>query len=827
MNAVKLLARRGLRAHRAAWAAVFAAVLLASALLGASALTIGSAALGHGRADRYAAADLVVAGDQTTRHSAKPWGGERQHTSAALTERVRLPEHTVGVVHEVDGVRAAIADRLFPLTLETGPGPGRARTAEGRPWAAASLAPYALREGRPPRHAAETVAGAGLGVRTGERIVVRAAGHARTHQVVGVADGPAALYFTPARARLLAGNPTTVDAVGVLAEPGVPVEELHARIRGALDRAETRDTAAGKKPRLLTGDGRGAPEHLDAAPARDGLIAMVAAVSGTVLLVVVLVLGSLVAQALRQRSAELALLRSVGAGAAQIRAAVGREVGAVATAAALVGALAAIPAHLALQEWLRGRGVLPAGLELPTPWWLCPAVLLTAGLTVGAARLAVLFARPGAPSRDKPPGDARRITGLVLLIAGVSTSVTATLQSGGTAAALVSTAVVTMVAGCAVLGPWIARGALRLLGAPLRRLGGPAGKLAAAACTAEAARLGAAITPLVLMAAFASVQLSAGATMQRAGDLEAERALRAQYAVTGADAARLRALPGVATATEVLRSTVVLAGTEAGSPRLERLPVLGVTPAGLSRTLDPGWTAGDPAGLGRAGTVAVGERRAKSLEVRPGSQVTVRMGDGAERRLTVAAVYRDSLGLGDFLFSAAELSRHLSSPLPARVLIAPAPGADPAALRAAVGEIPGARLDTAPAPERPVSEEQRAGAALSLAAVASIGALTAVAVLTTLALITTGRRPELALLRRVGAGRAQLRRMLRAEAVVVIVTGLAVGAAVAAVPLLAFAATAAGTLPHLPAAHAGAIALATVAVAYAGSLAPARRALKR
>ncbi|MER7043829.1 ABC transporter permease [Streptomyces jumonjinensis] len=827
MNAVQLLSARFLRAHRTAWAAVFTAVALTSALLGASALTIGSAALGHAGTERYAAADVVVAGDQSTRHTMEQLGGGTETAHAALTERVRLPERTAAVLRAVPGVRDAIADEVFPVRVERGGGGAPGRTADGRPWAAARLAPHELTAGRAPRGAGEVVVGAGLGTRVGGRMLVRAGdGGVRAYRVTGTATGPAHLWFAAAEARRLAGRPGSVAAIGVLAEPGVSAAEAHSRVRRALDRAGVRDVAAGRPVRAYTGEGRGAAEHLAAAAARRSTVEMFAAVSGTVLMISVLVIGSLVAQALRQRAPELALLRSVGATPRRIRAVVGREVIRVAAVAALLGAVAAIPAQLALRAWLRSRGVLPEGLVLPAPWWLFPATVLTAGLTVGVARLVVPFARPGESGGAARPGNGRRITGLVLLVGGVGAAGGAMVQSGQAAAMAVSTAAVTMVVGCALLGPWIAAGALRVLGGPLRRAGGPAGRLAAAASTANAARFGAAITPLVLMTAFAGVQLSAGATVQRAGDLQAERAFRAGFAATGADAARLGGVPGVAVATDVLRSTVVLAGSDLGTPRLERLPVLGVTPRGLTRTLDPGVTAGSLDALRGRGTVAVGEDRADALGIGPGSAVTLRMGDGAERRLKVAAVYRNALALGDFLFSRAELSRHMSSPLPSRVLISPERGADPAAVRTHIARLAGVRVDGSPPPERLTSEDHRAGAALSLVAVASIGALTAVTVLTTLALITTGRRGEFALLRRVGAGRGQLRWMLRAEATAVTLTGLIVGAAVALVPLTAFSLTAADTLPYLPAPHLAAIAAATTLTAFAGVLLPARASLR-
>ncbi|MGW0119061.1 FtsX-like permease family protein [Streptomyces sp. NPDC003327] len=811
MNAaVRLLAARSLRTHRKAWTAVFAAVAVTSALLGALALALGSAGLGHARVERYGAAAVVVAGDQEIRWTTKPWGGETQTVTAGLTERVRIPAAAVDVVRAVDGVRAAVPDDSFTVRTDDGAG-----TLPGRSWDAAALAPYALTEGRAPRHPGEAVAGAGLGVRVGD--VIRdattgaVAGTAPGYRVVGVAQGPAAVYVTAGEARERAGHPGAVDAVGVLAEPGVPAATLHARVTAALDEAGLKDTAAGQPLRALTGDARGGAEHLAALPARSELLQMLAAVSGTVVLVAVLVLASLVAQALQQRAPERALLLAVGATPRQIRAAAGREVTRVAGAAALLGALGAVPAHLALWSALHARpGAVPDGLVLPEPSWLLAAGPLAAALVVvGVARSVVLLAAGRADRAGAGRGRARLVSGVVLLALGVAAAVAAAGQGGEAAGAAAGAATVTLVAGCALLGPWIAGAAMRLLDAPLRRTGGAPGRLTAAGAAAHSRRLGAALTPVVLVTAFVLVQLTAGSTLGRAAEEQARAATTADLALSGPTAEQVRQRPGVTAATDVLRSTVVLARTEAGAPRLDRLPVLGVDAAGLAGTLDPGVTAGDLARLAAPGTVAVGADTADSLDLRTGSTVRLRLGDGAEKELRVVAVYERSLALGEFLLPKAELAAHMTDPYPARVLAA----------------LDGDREGSGPAPE----PEQVAlpGAALqgivSAAVVGAIGALTVLSVLSTLALIGAGRRGELDLLRQVGASAGQLRRMLGLEAGFLTATGLLLGAVVAGLPLTAFALALTGGLPHLPPVQAGLIA-GTVAVTVVAGVFASHRA---
>ncbi|MFE0102762.1 ABC transporter permease [Streptomyces sp. NPDC059009] len=857
-TATRLLATRAARTHRRAWAAVFAALALTSLLLGVFGLTLASAGLGHARVERYAAADLVVAGDQNTRYTAKPWGSDPETAEAGLTERVRVPAAALAVVRKVPGVRAAVPDEVFPVGVG-----GRAGV--GRPWGAARLASCSLSEGRAPRAADEVVVSDGHSrqrVRLGDRVTIRVHGADRPYTVVGRTHGPntgtgigiststeadvgTAVYFSTAQAHRLAGHPDSLAAIGIRAQQGVSTQQLYERVRHALDDKHLKSVgrrADGDSARLrvLTGNGRGAAEFLEVAPARQEMLGLLASVAATMVLVALLVVSSTIVQALQQRAHELGLLRAVGATPRQLRGAVGREVGRVAAGAALVGAVGAVPAYVGLRALLHARGALPEGFELPLPPYLLAAPLVTAGLTILVARIAALIAcartakvRPAQALRAAEPGTARRISGLVLLFVGFSSAGTATLQHGAAAAAAAGAATVTLVIACALLGPWIAQGALRVLGTPMRRFGGPGGALAAANCAASARRLGAAITPVVLVTAFVAVQLSAGATLTHAGGGQAERAARADLAVRadgglpGDAVERIRAVDGVRAATGVLRGTVVLAGRETGSPKLERLPVLGVTPQGLERTLDPDVTGGDLRAL-RPGTVAVGGDRARALDAHPGSTVTLRFGDGQEARLKVVATYERALALGDFLFSREELARHTAVPgRGEQVLVATGHGrAEQRAADALARAVPGAQVLRHPEPVRVEAGDQALGEVVTGAAVGAIGGYTVIAVLSTLALITVGRRPELTLLRLAGAGRGQLRRMLRLEAAATAVTGLVVGAVAASVPLLAFSLAVARTVPYLPPGQAALIVAVVAVTALAGTLPPAWAVLR-
>ncbi|MCX4844428.1 ABC transporter permease [Streptomyces sp. NBC_00893] len=843
-RASAFLARRSLKAHRRAWGAVFAATTAAAALIGAFAVVVGSLLLAQPPVERYAGADAVVAGDQRVTYTAKPWGSEPKTATAYLPERVRLDRSVVAKAASARGVAKAVADDSVPVTVagrgSGGAGAGGA-VAVGRSWAAAALTPYRLTDGHAPRTAGEVVIDGALaaatGSGTGAHVTLQFDGPPRTYTVSGIAgtdrrSGSPALFLTEHHLAAVAGHPGTVDAIGVLAEEGVSTDALRASLETALP-----DRARGdREVRVLTGAERGQAEYPDALGARNELLPLLGSITGTVFMVALLVIATTISQAVHQRSGELALLRAVGATPRQLRSAVGREVSRVAGAAAVLGAVGAVPLGLLMRSLLTTDP-----LPLPVPVWLPFAATAAAGALVAlAARpVAVLAARAvtglrpaaalGAAGAPEPgePGRARTVAGAVLAMAGVSAAGAATAQGGQAAAVAASGAATSLIIAVALLGPWIARGATRVLGTPLRRTGGVSGFLAARSAAAHHRRLGAAITPIVLVVAFVCVQLAAGSTLERAADRQAAAALRADLVVTGpaglpAGAARaVREARGVEAATGVLRSGVVLAHREMGDPKLDRFPVLGVTAGQLAGTLDPHVTAGDPADLVGRGTVAVGEDRASDLDVGVGDSVELRLGDGTEVRLRVVALYERALGLGEFMLPREALAGHVPAPRDQLILVRSADGGAAPAVRRALAAYPGAQVRPVTADDvriAPPSSDQ--DNAMVVIGVGVIGGFALLAVVSTLSLITVGRRAEFRLLRTVGAGRRQVRRMLVLETGMVAVAGLAIGTLVAVVPLLAFSLSVTGSMPYLSPVRYGALALAVTVAAGAGALWP-------
>ncbi|MEU6015650.1 FtsX-like permease family protein [Streptomyces sp. NPDC047515] len=854
-RASAFLARRSLKTHRRAWTAVFAATTATAALIGAFAFVIGSLLLAKPPLERHAGADAVVAADQQVTYTVKPWGSKPKTATAYLAERVRLDRSVVAKAAGADGVAKAVADDSVPVAVGGGSGgTGGGASAVGRSWASAALTPYRLAEGHAPRTSTEVVMDSALaaaGNEPGDRVTLQIDGAPRPYTVSGVADtghrgGTPAVFFTERRLTALAGHPGTVDAIGIVAEKGVSADAL----RASLDRTLPDRTHGDHEIRVLTGPERGQAEYLDALGRRGDLLNMLSSITGTVFMVALLVIATTLSQAVHQRSGELALLRAVGATPRQLRSAVGRETSRVAGAAAVLGGIGAVPLGLLVRSLLATDP-----LPLPVPVWLSfVAGAVGAVLVTLAARPVAMLAaksitglRPAAAldaARAPEPGEPGRVrtgAGAVLALAGVGSAGAATVHGGQAGAVAASGAATSLIIAVALLSPWIARTAMRVLGTPIRRVGGVSGFLAAKSAAAHHRRLGAAITPIVLVVAFVCVQLAADSTMERAADQQAAASLRANLVVTGPStglpptaAQVVREAPGVTAATGVLRSTVVLARREVGDPKLDRLPVLGVTADQLSGTLDPHVTAGDLTDLTGRGTVAVGKDRAADIGVGTGDTVKLRLGDGTEVRLRVVAIYERALGIGEFMLPRETLAGHVSAPRDQRILIRTADGgaASASGVRRALAPYAGVQVRAATADDIRIAPSATGGKnALTVIGVGVIGGFALLAVISTLSLITVGRRAEFRLLRMVGAGRRQVRRMVVLETGLVTVTGLAIGTLVAAVPLVAFAVSTTGSLPYLPPVRYGVLVLAVAVAAGAGTMWPGpsggRSVLKR
>ncbi|MCQ4211032.1 ABC transporter permease [Streptomyces longispororuber] len=825
------------RDRKGGFLGAFLALMCAAALITACGTLLETGLRGKVRTERYAAAPVLVSADQDVHRTIvkhKKGKTKVKHKAKPLAERAWLTQDAVRTVRAVPGVRRALPELTFPAQ-PLAPGAADAgRPALGHAWESAELTPYRLAAGTAPRSAHDIVVDRDLAERArlapGDRLTVQSTQDPRTYRVSGVAAPDAgatvthqtSLFFSAAEAERLAARPGQVTAIGVVPERGQDTGALKQALVKALD---------GTKARVTVGDARGPVEFLDASAARVKLVSMGGAMGGTSLLVAVLVVVGTFALSVQQRHRELALLRAIAATPRQIRGLLGREALLIGAVAGAAGALAGLPLGGVLYRRFVELGAVPPTLERTVSFFpMAAAVAATLLGAWAAARLAarrIARIRPAealseASAEPPRPAVARIVAGLVALAGGtVLVVVLGGLRTEAASTPVTFLAVVVLAVAVSLLGPLLVRATMGVIGRPMR-LAGPGARLAVANLRGNAARMAAAVTPLTLLVGMTCTVLFVQPTLGDAARAQVRDGVRADWVLAaqgpGVPEGAVRTLrtDRGTTATEIVRSTVRVG--------LDKFPAQGVTTAGLTRAWDPDVTRGSLDGFG-ARSVAVSELAADQLHLRPGSSLKVTLGDGTPVTLAVAAVYARGLGFGDLTVAHTLLSRHVDNPLASSVLVST--GRTHGQLAAALREFPGVRVLSPSAADGLQEARRQANAEVNHLAMALVLAFTAIAVVNTLAMSVSERIREFALLRLAGATRRQVLRMLRVEALTVVLMGVGLGSGIALAVLTAFSLGMTGTAAPsvLPLVYVAVVAVAGLLALTATSL-PGRFALR-
>jgi putative ABC transport system permease protein len=799
------------RGRLSAFSGALVALMAASVLTTAWGMQLESVLRGHAPVERYASAAAVVTGQQIV-------GSDHD---VPLTERARVSSALTSRLAAVPGVRAAIGDVSVPVRLDE-------REAVAHGWRSAQLTPYELTAGRPPAGADEVVAG--YRAKLGARVTLASTEPARKVTVVGVArpqhavSQQTAIFMTDDEAERLGGHPGRVDAIGVLAGPGLDASRLRAAAGGA---------------QVLTGAARGKAEHPELQAARITLIPVTAAFAGLALFIAMFVVTSTMGLSIQQREREIALLRAVAATPRQIRRMIGWEAALI----GLIGSAAGVWPGMLLGEEL-GRALVRHGIVPPSftveADWIPGAAAIVGGITVAllavlaagrrAARVRPTLALAAAAVEPRLLGPGRLIGGLLALAGAVPLFLVATTSHAPeTAAATSEMTAIMLVLAVGFLGPIAAHVGAKLVGPPLAALAPVGGFLASANLGAATRRFSSASTPLVLSVAMSCTLLFSSTTIDHAVTQERHAGLSGELAITSSGPGLPRAALSDVRATPGVRSAVGLTPTTLG-------PSLGVSddvmPAqildgGQGGGLDVGVTAGSLTAL-HGDAIALGRHRANAAQARVGERLAVTLGDGFHTRATVVAIYSRELGFGDALIAPELAAGHVTTPLLGTVLVrADRPAAVAGRLRALARRYPGLQVSDRASLASASDADRELNRWLGPIFVAMIFGFTSIAVVNTLAMIGLRRGRELGLLRLVGATHRQVRSMARWEAVLIIAIGLGLGLAITATALLPLSHALTGSLrPYVPAGWfvgilGGSALLALVALAL-----PTRRALR-
>ncbi|MDA0567739.1 ABC transporter permease [Streptomonospora sp. S1-112] len=532
-------------------------------------------------------------------------------------------------------------------------------------------------------------------------------------------------------------------------------------------------------------------------PAFDGVLDILAMTMVVTTFVSVFVIASTFAYSIAQRQREFALLRTLGSGPRRIAAAVYGEALLVAVSAGAVGCALAQPAATALLALLHGIGMVP---EAPPVRYETEALVPALGTGVAVA-LAGVWGPARRIRRIKPIAalreasvDARAMTlgrwvlGLGCAALSAFAGYALLEASGDGVAPLTMGLGMSAIVAMGFLSPVVIPPLAAALTWPLRGLPGAGAMVVRAGMSAAVRRTAALCAPVLLTVGLFGIAIGLVSVVNGVAARAMAEWTSAEYTVTATgggglsreQVARLRALPGARTA--VVREAEVGLGGVAHVVRV-------VDPEDAAAAIDPPADEGDFTALG-AGGVAVDAATARDNGWRAGDEVVLRLPDGARVRARVAAVLAEGPYTPVTYVSAPLLAGHGTAPAPYAYVGADGPAEAAGAAGGDLGERLEAAVDTDTARVDPVGaiepgREENNRMVLLIGAVLLGMALfcSCVAIANTLVMSTADRVRDFAALRLAGADRAQVLRLVAAEAVAVVGIGAFLGTAVTAVTL--------------------------------------------
>lgn len=712
---------------------------------------------------RFAAAPVVVIAPDLL---SVPVDGDTQRLRLA-----RPPAVPATVLVKLSALGPVTVDRSVPVQVTGVPAAGF-----GHPWPVARFGPYTLAGGRAPGADTEVVLAGGAAA-PGDRVVVHTPRGRSEYTVAGVASGPAAVFFTESEAARLWPD---VDAVVT----EVPADQVRA--------------AVGGDAQVLTGQDRRLADP-DPDRHRKALLNMnifLGVAGGLAAFVAIFVVSSTFAFAVVQRRRELALLRTIGSTARQIRRMVLAEAAILGAAGAATGCVLGLAGSPALSAWLVAERVAPSGFQLsvkPVP--LVSAFLV--GLAVALAGAAIAARRAAAT----PPIEAMRDAAVDTAVMtrgrwwwGVGLLGSALIGMAFVALkqpALATVQVIYLwimilpVAALALLTPALLPVLVRVIVWPFTRLRGAVGLLVQENMLAAMRRTAATTAPVLLTVGLSVTLLGAVATTDQAAVLGQASRLRADFVVQSQGAAglgdevlnRVRAVPGVQVDT---RTPTTLYVVQDGDT-LRDLDADAVEPAALGRALNLTVLSGSLSDLDDGGIVVT-----ESWESAVGERVGLWLADGTPVTLEVAAVIAPGIGGPDAYLTRRHAGR--AAPQQAYVTVDPGASVPVAALADATAGF-GAAVTTRAEGLAAARSTRQGSSQLGLYITLLVTAVySAIAIVNTMVMAAAARRRELAVLRLAGATSRQVVGLVTAEALVVAGIGILLAAAATGLNLLALGA---------------------------------------
>ncbi|MBM7170732.1 ABC transporter permease [Streptomyces sp. G44] len=786
---------RSFLAHKGRLLLSALAVILSVAFVAGSLIFSDTVTRTFDRLFASTSADVTV-GPQEDLKEAVP-SGRTATVPASLRERVAKVEGVAEAHVDASVDNITVVDRDNEPVGSTTGAPTVATN-----WYPTDRSPVELTSGHAPRGAGQAMLDADTagkkGVALGDTLTVLARPGSFKVEIVGIAtftttNPGAALVFldTPTAQRKLLGAPDAATSISVTAAPGVDDATLKRRIAAEV----------GTGYELETADEQAESAAASLGGFLDVIKYVMLGFAGVAVLVGVFLIVNTFSMLIAQRTRELGLLRALGADRGQVRRSVLFEALLLGLVGSTLGLAAGIGLALGLIELLGVLGMNLKSTEMVLTW-ATPVVsyVVGVGVTFVAAYLPARRAAhvsPMAALADAEiagvgrPLKVRAVAGSVVAVAGAAALVGCAIAgTTSSAASLLGLGVVLTLVATVIAGPLLVRPVIRVLGGAFPAVFGPVGRMSQRNALRNPRRTGATAAALMVGLALVGGLSVASASMTKSFDRQIDETLGADFVVQNANflpfspeiTAKIEETGGAGLVVRQRFSPIELA-----LPDGERVES---TAAGYDPRLDDvadiTYAEGSARAALAAGRIGMDKDFAHEHGVRVGDALAATFPGGRETKLTVGALTDqdapEGFGIeGGLFLGLRTVEKYVPDGQDSAVYVNAASGTDADTLRTRLERT----LD--PYPQVQVRDQadykeliRQQIAVLLYLVYALLGLAIVIAVLgvvNTLALSVVERTREIGLLRAIGLGRRQLRRMIRLESVVIAVFGALLGLA--------------------------------------------------
>jgi putative ABC transport system permease protein len=488
-----------------------------------------------------------------------------------------------------------------------------------------------------------------------------------------------------------------------------------------------------------------------------------------------------------QRSRELALLRALGASKRQVNRAVLTEATVVGVVASTVGIAVGYLLALGLKA-LFGRFGLDIGqASFPLrPRTIIVSYLVGVVVTIVAAYLPARRAGKIAPveaMRDHvalPEASLRRrfIVGAVGVVVGIGLMALGFRGSGSSGLLAIGIGMLVILIGVSLMAPVLGRPVIRGLGFVYIRLFKTVGLLARENTLRNPRRTAATASALMVGLALVALMSVLGQSTKASTDKAISQTLTADFVVSNAVQAAFS--PAIGDEIKQLDGiqTVARFRTANGKVNGNSGFIGAADPGSLGAGVRLQMAVGGLGGFGPS-TILVDKTTAKDAGYRVGETVKLKLQAGTQR-LRVGGIFKSSAALpANYIVSFQTLKRGGVKPADSLLYIRAEPGANLDRIRSEINSITKNLPTVTLKDQQQFADEQKKQINTLLDIIyALLGLAVIIAVLgivNTLALSVIERVREVGLLRAVGMGRGQLRRMVLLESVAIAVLGAVLG----------------------------------------------------